>query len=148
MDYFICRECGNRKPMRDYVDILEYEGICYGCYKQKPKHICVDFDGVLAEYDGWRGPSVLGKPMEGAKDFLVQLVRMGYRVVVHTAREPLLIRNWLKEHGMFKLVSKVTKEKIPASAYIDDRAICFRGSFEDVLEAVKGFRPYWKKEGN
>jgi hypothetical protein len=66
----ICANCGKEIPPEHRVDVKEFENLCYPCYKLKPKHVCVDFDGVLAEYTGWKGPDHLGAPRAGAKHFL------------------------------------------------------------------------------
>lgn len=42
-------------------------------------------------------------------------------------------------------VDKVCKEKPPAIAYIDDRAICFDGHPETLLKKIQNFQPWYKK---
>jgi len=128
------------------VDIKEFEGLCYTCYSKKPKHIYVDFDGVLAEYDGWKGPEYLGPPRAGARGFLAALKSIGYKVIIFTTRRPGAIQVWLRTHELWHLVNGVTNEKGPALAYIDDRNICFQGDFETCLDEVKAFLPYWRRE--
>lgn len=49
------------------------------------KNICVDLDGTLAQYDGWKGLSHFGDPFPGAQDFVAKLQKMG-TVVIHTTR--------------------------------------------------------------
>lgn len=141
-----CASCGCVLTTRNRVDIEEFKDLCYTCYSKKPKHICVDFDGVLAEYDGWKGPEFLGAPRDGAKDFLTALVGLGYKVIIHTTRKPALIQYWLRQFEMWHLVSNVTGEKLPALCYIDDRGVCFTGDFDKCLEEVKAFLPYWRRE--
>jgi hypothetical protein len=140
-----CSECKTTLNSRNRVDIKEFANLCYDCYKLKPKHVCVDFDGVLAEYTGWKGPDHLGTPGPGAKHFLEQINSLGMLVIILTTREPGKVREWLLQNDMIHLVSRVTREKLPALAYIDDRAIIFRGSFSDALTDLKGFVPYWRE---
>lgn len=44
------------------------------------KTICVDFDGVLNEYDGYEEGD-LGEPLTGSKEFIKEL-RKKYKVVI------------------------------------------------------------------
>jgi hypothetical protein len=53
---------------------------------------------------------------------------------------------WLGDHGLDRLVDAVTDRKEPAFVYIDDRAICFRGDYEETLKQVDTFRTYWDQE--
>ena len=140
-----CSSCGTILTPKNRVDIKEFEGLCYACYSKKPKHICVDFDGVLAEYTGWKGPEHLGDPMPGSREFLKALKNMGYKVVIHTTRRPGAIQVWLRTHDFWHLVSDVTNQKIPALCYIDDRNICHEGDFDVTMEQVKNFLPYWRR---
>ena len=80
----ICAECSHEITPETRVDIEEFKHLCHPCYKLKPKHVCVDFDGVLAEYDGWKGPENLGMPREGAAEFLQSIVDLGMKVIILT----------------------------------------------------------------
>ena len=51
----------------------------------RKKTVCVDVDGVLAQYDRWRGVDHIGDPIFGAKEFVADL-RKKYKVVIHTTR--------------------------------------------------------------
>lgn len=105
---------------------------------------CVDFDGVLASYTGWKGPDHIGDPLPGAAGFLRDLQAHGMRVVIHSTRDADAIRGWLRRHGMADLVADVTSHKVPALVYVDDRAVTFRGDFDAALEEVRGFRTWWE----
>ncbi|HEY6842635.1 MAG TPA: hypothetical protein VI391_00575, partial [Thermoanaerobaculia bacterium] len=48
--------------------------------------VCVDLNGVLDAYTGWRGPEHWDPPRAGATDFLQQLRGRGFRAIVHTTR--------------------------------------------------------------
>lgn len=101
-------------------------------YKYRPA-VAVDLDGVIFEYDGWRGPDHFGDPLPGAKEFLQSLRDMGIRIIIHTARTN-------KTHGdPDEVAAAITnvlwvadlefdevwtgRGKPIALAYIDDRAI-------------------------
>ena len=49
------------------------------------KSICVDVDGVLAQYNTWKGVRHIGTPIPGAKEFLEALSEE-FEVVIYTTR--------------------------------------------------------------
>lgn len=101
--------------------------------------ICLDFDGVLAEYDGWKGELHLGKPLDGALDFIRKQSR-NYQFVIHTVREPRLVEQWLLHYGFPALPVLTVKPK--AIAYVDDRAVRFDGDWLSLLPKLKE-PPWW-----
>lgn len=105
------------------------------------KTICVDFDGVLNEYGYEKGD--LGEPLTGSKEFIKEL-RKKYKVVILTSRQKEQVIGWLTNNGFPSM--KITNRKIPAVAYIDDRAIQFKGNYKKVISRLKNFKPYWAKE--
>ena len=85
--------------------------------------ICVDLDGVLNEFDGWKGADFFHPPRSGAREFLEELNRKGYRVVVFTVRWGPHVESWLAKWGLSEHVWMVTDKKPPAHVYIDDRGM-------------------------
>jgi hypothetical protein len=108
--------------------------------------VCVDLDGVLNTFSEWVAPEFFHPPREGAREFLRALRESDYKVVVLTVRWHEWVRAWLEQHGMSEFVDEVTDRKPPAVAYIDDRALCFRGDFNETLESLRNFRPFWDRE--
>ena len=106
--------------------------------------ICVDFDGVLNEYNGYDGDN-LGTPKDGAKEFLKKLSEK-YVVIILSARRYSLIIKWLDDNNLWDYVYDVTSIKPPAVAYIDDRAIRFNGDYDETLKELKKFKPYWEEK--
>ena len=107
--------------------------------------VCVDLDGVLNAFDGWREAAYFHDPRPGAREFLESLKGMGYRVVVFTVRWKPHVEDWLARHDLAGYVDEVTDQKPPAHVYIDDRAICFRGDFSQTLAQIPGFKAHWEK---
>lgn len=103
------------------------------------KTICVDFDGVLNNYSGY-GEGNLGEPLSGSQVFIKEL-RRKYKVVILTSRSKEQVIGWLNNNGFPSM--KVTNRKIPAVAYIDDRAIQFNGSYIQTIYEALNFKPYW-----
>jgi hydroxymethylpyrimidine pyrophosphatase-like HAD family hydrolase len=97
------------------------------------KTIATDFDGVIHRYSkGWQDGLIYDPPMDGAIEKINMLIAKGFKVVVFTAREDLdAVRDWLSVWGFPTL--EVTNQKIPAIAYIDDRAIRFT-DWEDIIK--------------
>jgi len=106
--------------------------------------VCVDLNGVLDAYGGWRDESHWDPPREGARAFLQALVSAGFDVVVFTTRWRPDARRWLEEHGLLSLVSDVTDRKPPAHVFVDDRAVCFRGDYDCTLVEILEFRAHWE----
>jgi phosphoglycolate phosphatase-like HAD superfamily hydrolase len=110
---------------------------------QKPV-ICVDLDGVLNDFDGWKGADFFHPPRPGAREFLKTLNDNGYRVIVFTVRWGPHVESWLARHGLSEYVWMVTDKKPAAYVYVDDRAICFDGDFEKALNQIGGFKAHWE----
>lgn len=110
------------------------------------KTICLDFNGVLDTYTGWKpgGTGIDYPPRDGVMEFLQALHQRGYDIIIHSTISSYSIREWLHKYGMEDLVDRVTNIKPPAIAYVDDRAIRFDGDYGKVLEQLEGFRPYWQ----
>ncbi len=107
--------------------------------------VCVDLDGVLNDYDGWKGADFFHPPRPGAREFLECLHTQGYRVVVFTVRWAPHVQEWLSRYGLAGLVSEVTDRKPPAHVYVDDRAICFDGDFSSALDRIGRFKAHWEQ---
>jgi len=76
-----------RDPLRD---ITAWAGT-----KDFGKIISIDLDGVILQYEGWRGPTVFGPPVEGAADAIRVLRKLGWYVCIFTTR---LVSESLIEH--------------------------------------------------
>ena len=108
--------------------------------------VCVDFDGVLNEYKGYNERD-LYSPKPFVENFLEKLSE-DYEVVIFTSRVNSRVESWLERNGLAKYVSKVTSKKVPAIAYIDDRAIQFKGNYNEILNELEDFQPYWDRPIN
>jgi phosphoglycolate phosphatase-like HAD superfamily hydrolase len=105
---------------------------------------CVDLNGVLDSYTGSQGADHFDPPRPGARAFLEALRARGLRVVVFTTRYPDDVRDWLREYGLDFLVDEVTDRKPAAYVFVDDRAVCFRGDFNQTLREIDRFAAHWE----
>ena len=115
------------------------------------KTVVFDFDGVIHSYtSGWKGEdTVPDPPVPGIREALKEIHDAGYEVVVVSTRCATIkghgaIEAWLYDNGLREYIDKVCKEKPPAIAYIDDRAICFDGHPETLLKKIQNFQPWYK----
>jgi hypothetical protein len=106
--------------------------------------VCLDFDGVVHSYrSGWRGaPVIPDPPIHGTAEAIARL-RQQYRVVIYSARcrsaeGRRAIEAWLRKHQIE--VDEVCDHKPPALVYVDDRAIPFRGDWNQVIADIRQFR--------
>ena len=113
--------------------------------------VVFDFDGVIHSYtSGWQGEDAIpDPPVPGIREALKEIHDAGYEVVVVSTRCATIkghgaIEAWLYDNGLREYIDKVCKEKPPAIAYIDDRAICFDGHPETLLKKIQSFQPWYK----
>lgn len=119
--------------------------------------LCVDFDGVVHSYvSGWQGVDVVADgPVPGAMAFLKEATKH-FVVHVYSSRSKdargrkameEAIEWWLvEEFGAIEAKEIVeslvfSHEKPAAFLTIDDRAICFDGTFPPMTDLI-GFKPW------
>lgn len=130
--------------------------------------ICVDFDGVIHSYkSGWQGVSVIpDDPVPGAIEWLMEHLPVpeaicaiapeykGPEVQIYSSRSKSwfgrrAMKKWLIKHGLPACyitdgILKFPVKKPAAFLTIDDRAICFNGTFPNAKEMMS-FKPWNKK---
>lgn len=106
--------------------------------------ILIDLDGVLNEYKGDYDENFIPEIKQGAKDFLKTLVS-DYKLYLFTTRNIQFAKKWLKDNNIEQYFEDVTNTKIPSYLIVDDRGLCFDGSFEKVLDEIKNFRVWYKQ---
>lgn len=104
--------------------------------------VCIDFDGVLCNSDGPYSWGHFGSPNKEGLKLVRRCLDEGYNVIILTARkETDLVADWLRQQGFPHMF--VTNHKIPASSYVDDRAIPWNQQTslaENVIHYVKNPR--------
>lgn len=127
---------------------------------RKPR-VCVDLDGVLAQYDKWKGVDHIGDPVDGAVEFAKKLAKIA-EITIFTSRcaqdvlegsriTPGQLRikvvDWLEQHGIPYSDVYIGQGKPRAAAFIDDRAVrCDPQNHADAFqEALASTRTLLKK---
>jgi hypothetical protein len=111
------------------------------------KSIAIDIDGAVFKYAEWQGIHNFGEPIEGAKEALAELQKMGYHIIIRTTRVNEHINSDYSEEELIDILTKgLDKAEIPwdeisvakplADFYVDDRSIKFE-SWPQILEIVK-----------
>jgi hypothetical protein len=114
--------------------------------------IAVDFDGVLVDYDGWKGTRVLGRPRADVVAALHALRKEGWKVVIHTTRSEQEIAGFLDQQGVpYDEINRNSAcetggVKPVATVYWDDRAVCYSGDANRDIETIRNFRT-WSGRG-
>lgn len=119
--------------------------------------VAVDFDGVIHAYSkGWHDGTIYDDWMPGAVKGL-SLLMSQYAVFVHTTRHKRQVANWIERRTAYGIECEtwfppwrrfwntqgcllVTNRKLPAVAYIDDRAIRFE-HWDQALAALRRDQP-------
>jgi adenylylsulfate kinase len=113
--------------------------------QEREQTIAVDFDGVVAEYDGWKGAAVLGSPRKDVLRALHTLRSEGWKIIIHTTRSASEISEYLVLHNIpHDEINQNSSyqnagPKPVATVYWDDRALRYSG---DALEDLKQIRSY------
>ena len=124
--------------------------------------ICIDFDGVIHSYErGWQNGEIYGDVVPGFFEWM-ERVRHQFKLVIYSSRSKTdegvtamalwlhKKRNeWLAAGGnrdeTVPLEIEFAHEKPPAWLTIDDRAVQFRGDWNDpaiTAEAMQSFKPW------
>lgn len=114
------------------------------------KTVVFDFDGVIHSYNsGWKGMGIISDPVvPGIKEAIDSLRCNNYNVIVVSTRcssteGAKAVEEYLKDNQI--TVDGIMAEKPPAICYVDDRAICFDGNPQNLMEQIQNFKPWNKK---
>ena len=109
--------------------------------------VCLDFDGVINSYSEWFGDDCIPDPIvNGAKEFIDEAQKQ-YNICIFTTRAntqkgKLAVKKYLEDNNIDTHNIEITSIKPPAIVYIDDRSICFTGTFDGLLDKINTFKPW------
>ncbi len=120
--------------------------------EEKPRTYAFDFDGVIAEYDGFKGHDHFGKPIEATVEVIRVLKNKGHKILIYSTRSAESLQAYCSEHNIPVDYYNENPEvqtgspKPVAYLYIDDRSIRYDGqSADQLLEQIESFEVYWKR---
>ena len=109
---------------------------------------CFDLDGTVCDTEYERGTWNYKKctPRKDMIERINQLYELGDYILIFTARgssesedrvsQLKAVEKWLNNYGIY--YDRITSEKLPAFAYIDDLGIRFKGNWRDTLRDIIG----------
>jgi len=106
---------------------------------RRPLVAAFDFDGVIAEYDGWKGIGVMGEPKNSVVSVMRTLKDEGWKIIIYTTRGVYEISKYLNNFGIpYDEINRNSDidslgSKPIADVYIDDRAVCYWKQSSDEL---------------
>lgn len=106
-------------------------------YSETPFIVAIDFDGVIANYEGWAGDDSFLPPKDGAKEAIDIFRAHGMKVIIWTCRkDDVALREYLDKYGIgYDAINAdvhpgITSpddisRKVLADVYLDDRGVRF-----------------------
>ena len=120
---------------------------------KEKKTICIDFDGVLADYsEGYQGKDKFGELIPGADLGTQVLKEKGWTIIIYTTRPATAaLKKWLEKNNVkYDYINENPDQpedskagcKIAADIYLDDRGITFQGQWSEwLLREIAEFQP-------
>lgn len=120
--------------------------------KKKARTIAFDFDGVIAQYDGFKGQDDVQEPIAEVVKAIKLLKEKGHRILIHSTRGDDFLKGYCERFNIpYDFINDnpnlrgANPGKPVAYVYVDDRAICYRGSkAEELVQDVENFKAYWE----
>jgi adenylylsulfate kinase len=116
-----------------------------------PFIVAIDFDGVIAQYDGYKGDDHFLPPKPWAKEAIDVLRAHGIKVIIWTCRNnEAQLKEYLDKFGIgydainadvhpeIKSPDQISR-KVLADVYVDDRAVHFiewNSAMEQILDRM------------
>lgn len=119
------------------------------------KTVCIDLDGTLVHYEEWQGEEHFGKVLPGASVATKALHDKGWFIIIYTTRSnKTILSKFLSENKIeFDAINENPYQpanaiggKPIADVYVDDRALCFKGDWEQTVSEILKFKPWEEME--
>lgn len=121
------------------------------------KTVCIDLDGTLIHYEEWQGEEHFGLLLPGASDATKILHEKGWYIIIYTTRaNKSILTKFLSDNKIeFDAINENPYQpqnakggKPIADVYVDDRALCFKGNWQQTVKEITEFKPWEKMGGN
>jgi capsule polysaccharide export protein KpsC/LpsZ len=115
--------------------------------------IAFDFDGVIASYHGYVAKNDVQEPIAEVVKAIKLLKERNFKILIHSTRGDEFLKKYCEQFSIpFDYINhRPDREgensgKPIAFAYVDDRAICYKGeNAETLVSGIVNFKPYWQK---
>lgn len=121
--------------------------------ENKTRTYAFDFDGVITQYEGFKGEDHFCEPnLETIKAMRI-LKEQGNIILIYSTRSEANIADYCRQHDIpvdyinhNPNLQGSNPGKPIAAVYIDDHGVCYHGqTAEELVEEITKFQPYWKK---
>ncbi|MCD5382424.1 MAG: hypothetical protein LR017_03915 [Candidatus Pacebacteria bacterium] len=120
---------------------------------QKKRSYAFDFDGVIAQYNGFKGSHHAEAPIAEVVQAMRLLKEEGHTTIVHSTRGTDFLKEYCESHDIpadYYNENPTLEGENPgkpiAYVYVDDRAVCYKGqSAEDLVAEIQNFKAYWQE---
>lgn len=115
------------------------------------KTICIDLDGTLTHFEEWKGEEYFGQVLPGASTATKTLHEKGWFIIIYTTRanKSILVRFLSANKIEFDAINENPFQptnaiggKPIADVYVDDRALCFKGNWEQTIREISEFKTW------
>lgn len=96
--------------------------------------IGIDFDHTIAKNEDIISGERFAKPYVGAQEALSKLKELGYSIIIHSCNRKGWIEEWMAHWNIPYDLIWDEKGKPVCEAYLDDRAVPFRGDWAETLK--------------
>ncbi len=120
----------------------------------KNEFIAFDFDGVIAEYHGFKGETNEERPIEEVAKSIRTLKEKGCKIIIYSTRGEDFIKKYCEKHNIpvdyinnNPKFENANDGKPVAQVYVDDKTVSYQGQkAEDLIEQILNFKSYWDKD--
>lgn len=120
----------------------------------KIRTIAFDFDGVIAQYKGFKSVEHMGEPNPNVVKAIRTLKEKGHKIIIHSTRSNEQLRDYCERNDIpFDYINENpkfntgNKGKPVASVYVDDRAVIYSGQdSESLVNEIEKFKAYWERD--
>lgn len=115
------------------------------------KTICIDIDGTISHYIDWVDDHTFGSVLAHCAESIQELKSKGWLIIIYTTRaNNQEISKFLYENDIpFDFINENPNQpenakggKPYADVYVDDRAIGFKGDWQQTLKDIENFKPW------
>ncbi|MCX6785051.1 MAG: hypothetical protein NTV81_03945 [Candidatus Komeilibacteria bacterium] len=120
--------------------------------KKPTRTYAFDFDGVITQYQGFKGEDHFCEPNLETIKAIRLLKEQGNTIIIYSTRSEENLAAYCKQHDIpvdyinhNPEVSGSNPGKPVASVYIDDHAVCYHGqTAEELVAEIINFKTYWQ----